>query len=83
MQLGIDMGRLYDEMTKLNSLYPQKILPPLLVDVPDLRLAYKELDKLVLVDGDLGSDYWNRVIKLVKWAEEGLVSDHWFVEKRL
>lgn len=76
MQLGIDMGRLYDEMTKLNRLYPQKTLPPLLVDVPDLRLAYKEPDKLVLVDGDLGSDYWNRVIKLVKWAEEGLVSDH-------
>lgn len=63
------MGRLYDELTKLDRLYPQRNFPPLIADVPDLKLAYSELHKLAMADGDLGADYWNRVIKLVQWAE--------------
>lgn len=67
------MGRLYDELTKLDRLYPQKAeqtLPPRLADVPDLALAYRELYKLANSDGDLGAAYWNSVIKLLRWAEE-------------
>lgn len=66
------MGRLYDELTKLDRLYPEKAerpIPPLLADLPDLALTYRELNKLAQADGDLGADYWNRVIKLVEWAE--------------
>ncbi|WP_407715364.1 hypothetical protein ACJJWD_06380 [Comamonas testosteroni] len=66
------MGRLYDELTKLDRLYPQnaeQALPPRLANVPDLALAYRELRRLAQSDGDLGADYWNRVIKLVEWAE--------------
>ena len=78
------MGRLYDELTTLERLYPQKeeqTLPPLLVvtDVPDLALAYRELEKLARADGDLGAEYWSTVIKLLSWAEEahrGLARDH-------
>lgn len=39
------MGRLYDELTKLERLYPdraEKELPPLLSEVPELALAYRE-----------------------------------------
>lgn len=66
------MGRLYDELTKLDRLYPQKAepaLPPLLTEVPDLALAYRELQRIAQADGDLGAEYWSRVIKLLEWAE--------------
>lgn len=66
------MGRLYDELTKLDRLYPQKAepaLPPRLTEVPDLVLAYRELQRLAQADGDLGAEYWSQVIKLLEWAE--------------
>lgn len=67
------MGRLYDELRKLDRLFAQpaeQVLPPLLVDVPDLALAYRALEKLANNDGDIGAAYWNSVIKLLSWAEE-------------
>jgi len=42
----------------------------MLEDVPNLDLAYRELNKLANSDGDLGAAYWNSVIKLLSWAEE-------------
>ncbi len=66
------MGRLYDELTKLERLYPDKpesTLPPRLSEVPELALAYRELEKLARGDGDIGAEYWGRVIRLLEWAE--------------
>ena len=66
------MGRLYDELTKLERLYPEttgQTLPPRLAEVPDLALAYREMEKLARSDGDIGAEYWGRVIKLLEWAD--------------
>lgn len=64
------MGRLYDALDRLMQPHEHAALPPMLADVPNLDLAYRELNKLADSDGDLGTAYWNSVIKLLSWAEE-------------
>lgn len=64
------MGRLYEALDLLMQPHEPTTLPPKLADVPNLDLAYRELNKLAHSDGDLGAVYWNSVIKLLAWAEE-------------
>lgn len=64
------MGRLYDALDLLMQPHEHITQSPMLEDVPNLDLAYRELNKLANSDGDLGAAYWNSVIKLLSWAEE-------------
>lgn len=63
------MGRLYDELKKLDRLYDQQALQLRLAEVTDLALAYDVLIKFAQTDGDPGAAFWNSAIKLPRWAE--------------
>lgn len=65
------MGRLYDALDLLlaprSDPFQLRFRPE---DMPELTVAYRELSKLAQSDGDLGREYWSRVIELLQWAEE-------------